>query len=154
MTSPRRLIPLVASLLAAAALHGCSGCQESPPPPPPPTPAPVQGIAPAPAATAAVQAAEPQDICALLIFANTESGPAPFSAQFTAEGDCTDGQARFDWDFGDGSPGATGETVVHTFEKPGRYTVKARITSDKLPGVEDEDELEIEVEAADAAPKG
>jgi chitodextrinase len=136
---------LLAVLLAAVA---CSGCQEKTPPPPPPTPAPVKGHLPEPAVTVPpAAAAEARDMCALLIFSNIEEGAAPLAVQFTAEGDCTSGTAKFTWDFGDGSPGATGETVVHTFEKAGTYKVKGRVTSDEIAGIEDVDEVEIIITA-------
>lgn len=138
------------TLTLVALLEGCGGCSGTANPPPQSPPKPVQGNAPqakgpaaAPPAAAPVQ--EARDACALLIFSSVDGGPAPLSAQLTAEGDCTKGTARFEWDFGDGSPKATGDTVVHTYEKAGTYTVKARITSDELPGLEDVDDVEIVV---------
>ena len=131
----------------AVALQGCGGCSETPPEAPP---KPVRGNAPETRAAApqpVLTPQEPKEICAVLVFSNVEGGPAPLSVQLTSEGDCTSGQARVEWDFADGSPGATGETVVHTFEKPGTYTVKGKITSDELPGVEDFDDVEIVVTA-------
>lgn len=134
--------------LLAATLTGCGGCE---PPPPPPAPPPVQGVAPerpaaAPAQTKAAPAGD-QHACGILVFTNVDNGPAPLQAQLTAEGDCTIGTARIQWDFGDGSPAATGESVVHTFEKAGTYSVRGRITSDALAGVEDSDDVEIVVTA-------
>jgi PKD repeat protein len=107
----------------------------------------VKGNVPEIVPTVPAAAAEPKEICALLIFSNIDEGAAPLSVQLTAEGDCTSGTPRFDWDFGDGSPGATGETVVHTFEKAGTYTVKGKVTSDEIPGMEDVDEVDIVVTA-------
>lgn len=137
---------LLPTITLLALLQGCGGCGGTASPPAQSPPKPVQGNAPqaqAPAAAPPVQAEEAKDACALLIFSSVEGGPAPLSVQLTAEGDCTQGTARFEWDFGDGSPKATGDAVVHTFEKPGTYTVKGRITSSDLPGLEDVDDTEI-----------
>jgi hypothetical protein len=146
MSSSNPIARLACVLALASSLAGCGGCQDKAPEAPP---KPVQGNVPpaqAPAA-APVPAQEAKEICAVLIFANVDTGSAPLSAQLTAEGDCTSGTARFDWDFGDGSPGATGETVVHTFEKPGNYTVTGKISSDALPGAVDSDTVDIVVTA-------
>jgi len=137
---------IVALFFVFQGCGGCSGPGKAPEPPP----KPVQGNAPqaaAPAAVATVPVAEMKDACALLVFSSVETGAAPLNTQLTAEGDCTKGTARFEWDFGDGTPGATGDTVVHTFEKPGTFTVKGKITSDELPGAEDVDTVEILVTA-------
>lgn len=83
----------------------------------------------------------------MLAFANREGGAAPLEVQFSAEGDCTDGTARFDWDFGDGSPATTGAQPIHTFEKPGTFKVKVKVTSDAIPGAEDSDEVDLVVTA-------
>lgn len=139
---------LVPTMTLLALLQGCGGCGGTANPPPQSPPKPVQGNAPkaqVPAAAPPVQGQEAKDACALLVFSSVDGGPAPLSAQLTAEGDCTKGTARFEWDFGDGSPKATGDAVVHTFEKAGTYTVKGRITSDELPGLEDVDDTEIVV---------
>jgi hypothetical protein len=136
---------VVAWLSALAALHGCESCQQ------PQTEAPpkaVSGNPLQPPSAAQEETAIPaKEACAVLVFVNEESGPAPYTAQLTAEGDCTSGNANVDWDFGDGSPRTTGKTVVHTFEKPGSFTVTGKITSDELPGVEDSDTVDVTVTA-------
>ncbi len=143
-TSASSRFAVLAPLLCT--LAGCGGCQESPPPPPPP--AAVQGILPTvPKPVAAGATIPSQRVCAVLVFANPEEGPAPLQTQLTAEGDCTDGEARVSWDFGDGTPPATGMAVIHTYEKAGTYTARGKITSDALPGVEDSDEIEVLVTA-------
>lgn len=134
-------VPLALAAAVVLALQGCGGCTDTPPEAPP---APVQGhLPPVAEEKAAAPAAEDQHLCALLIFSDVEEGPAPLRVQLTAEGDCTAGTAKFAWDFGDDSPPATGPNVVHTFEKPGTYVVRATISSDELPGMDDTDEWEI-----------
>jgi len=129
----------------AVAFQGCGGCHDRTPEAPP---KPVQGNArKAPVRKEPAEVPPPKDACAVLIFTDIDDGTAPLSTQLTAEGDCTQGTAKIEWDFGDGSPKATGENIIHTFEKPGTYMVKAKITSDEMPGVEDSDDLEIVVNA-------
>ena len=142
--------PNLASLAAlalalAAGLYGCGGCQDSPPEAPP---APVKGQLPeVPQAQPAAEPAEDRHLCAVLVFSDIDTGPAPLQVQLSAEGDCTLGTAKVTWDFGDGSPPATGNAPIHTFEKPGTYTVKGTISSDELPDLDDVDDVEIVVTA-------
>jgi hypothetical protein len=146
MRDSARLALLSSITLLASLIYGCGGCQQPPAEAPP---KPVSGNAPKPrAAQPPAPVGEAKDICAVLVFSNDAEGAAPLTVQFTAEGDCTQGTAKVAWDFGDGSPPATGETVVHTFDKPGNYTVKGTITSDALPGVVDADTTDIVVSAA------
>lgn len=51
-------------------------------------------------------------------------GTAPFTVNFDGT-DSTDDQgiANYEWNFGDGSPEASGALVEHTFNEPGEYTV-------------------------------
>lgn len=148
MSRAHRFAPFGVLALLGTFVSGCGGCQGTPPEAPPKA---VRGNAPQAAPPAPEQAAQPppqlKETCALLVFTNVDGGPAPLSAQLTAEGDCTSGTVKFTWDFGDGSPNATGDTVVHTFEKPGNYTVKGTATSDALPGVSDSDTVDIVVTA-------
>lgn len=60
------------------------------------------------------------------------TGVAPLSVFFSAASSSdSDGKiARYEWDFGDGM-GATGPTVVHTYEDPGGYTVRLTVTGDE-----------------------
>lgn len=148
MRPTRSLAQFAALAILASGLTGCGGCEG----PPPPAPPPVQGVVPAPPAPAAAQGTPlpDQHVCAVLVFTNVDGGEAPLQAELTAEGDCTKGTARVEWNFGDGSPPATGTSLVHTFEKPGTYKVVGKITSDELPGLEDNDDVEIVV----TAPKG
>jgi len=135
---------VISSLAALALLDGCESCQQPATEPPPKAVSgnPLQRPMPAVRGT---ERAEAKETCAVLVFVAEESGAAPFTAQFTAEGDCTSGTANVEWDFGDGSPHTTGKTVVHTFEKPGTFTVTGKITSDALPGVEDNDTVDVNV---------
>ncbi len=81
----------------------------------------------------------------MLVIPETEEGPAPLRVQLSAEGDCTQGQPIFTWDFGDGSPPTTGPIVTHTFEKPGKYRVEATVRSSANPDLVDSDFAEVSV---------
>ena len=54
----------------------------------------------------------------------TQSGPAPLSVRFI---DYSSGAVTWDWDFGDGT-GTAEHEPLHTFTRPGRYTVSLTVT--------------------------
>jgi PKD repeat protein len=61
------------------------------------------------------------------------SGTAPFKVYFDASGctfatGCGVGTATYSWNFGDGSPTATGVTTSHTYTSNGVYTVILTVT--------------------------
>jgi len=76
-------------------------------------------------ACAAPAAASPP---AISIQASAASGGAPFQVTLTAVGDPT---SLYSWKLGDGAT-AAGQTVVHTFGRPGKYT--ARVTATDTAG--------------------
>jgi hypothetical protein len=151
----------VSMIAAAAALYGgCGGCQdEAPAPQAAPTAAAPAGepAAGAPAAApeaAKPEAAKPEGAAAtedmeteLIVWASSEpdSGPAPLSVTFTVES-LEEGfiDATFEWDFGDGSPVSKEAGPTHTYEKPGEYTARVKIT--QADGQKGHDETWIEVE--------
>lgn len=72
-------------------------------------------------------------------------GEAPLTVDFDA-GDTVDPEGdplQWSWDFGDGSPAASGETVQHTFLTEGLFTVTLTATDDG--GLSDDAELLIAV---------
>jgi len=68
----------------------------------------------------------------LLVIANgePETGPAPLEVKFGLAdyNDIDIDEAKFHWDFGDGSPPSTERRPVHVFERPGRYRVRLMVT--------------------------
>jgi cytochrome c len=64
--------------------------------------------------------------------------------RFTANGSDPDGgPLRYSYDFGDGSPSATGRRATHTYAQPGTYT--ARVTATDRDGAAASAQLEITV---------
>jgi len=58
-----------------------------------------------------------------------DSGQAPHEVVFTADGSDPDGDAlTYRWDFGDGSPIASGRRARHTYTQPGTFTAKVTVT--------------------------
>lgn len=146
----KKLILTAAALSILAA--GCNGCQpEDAPPAAPPPPAAEQAPAEAPppqppaaeAPAAQAPAAEEAD-CFVILDAVPDYGPAPLKVEFSADVDCTSGEPKYTWDFGDGSPVSNEEKPVHTYTKIGEYTASVTVTGSI--GGTDSDELDILVE--------
>mgnify|MGYP000243992005 CR=1 FL=1 len=76
--------------------------------------------------------------------ADPTSGAAPLEVSFDASGSSdSDGSIdSYSWDFGDGNSGS-GETVNHTYDSSGDYTVELTVTDDD--GATDETSETIEV---------
>ncbi len=76
--------------------------------------------------------------------ANPQSGEAPLAVDFVGSGSYDfDGQiASYDWGFGDGETGS-GETVTHTYTRPGNYQAVLTVTDDR--GASDSAEVTITV---------
>lgn len=55
-------------------------------------------------------------------------GRSPLSVTFNASLSFGDAPYDVNWSFGDGSPNATGATVNHTYDAPGRYTATMTVT--------------------------
>ncbi len=60
--------------------------------------------------------------------ANTYVGPAPLPVEFTMTETNAKGPVKYEWDFGDGSPRATGKDQKHTYDKPGTFVVRVVAT--------------------------
>jgi PKD repeat protein len=130
-------------ILTLLALVAC-GCNRAPEEAPPPAipegrlPRPAVAVA-SPAVTVTLEPA-----CVAIITPDVEEGTAPLRVRFTGEGMCTDADGDFKWDFGDGSPPATGTQVEHVYDKPGEYTSRLTLT-DPQHNVSDTDEMPISV---------
>jgi PKD repeat protein len=89
--------------------------------------------------------------------AEPDEGPPPLTVRFTVEAleDAELAGAKYEWDFGDGSPVSTDARPTHTYSKLGTYEARLKVTdsSGKVGNdiafiyVEDEEE-EVEGEEA------
>jgi len=59
-----------------------------------------------------------------IIATNATSGVIPFTVNATVNAIGGTPPYQFTWDFGDGTPQATGNTVAHTYQTPGTYILK------------------------------
>ncbi len=66
-----------------------------------------------------------QDIPQVKVQASPVGGKPPLSVQFSSDGTTTiNGKiTSYEWDFGDGTPTMRGASAMHTFNKPGTFTV-------------------------------
>ncbi|MDF9796581.1 PKD repeat protein/N-acetylneuraminic acid mutarotase [Catalinimonas alkaloidigena] len=81
--------------------------------------------------------------------ADPESGQAPLSVNFDASDSYDDqGIVSYSWDFGDGNAG-NGETVSHTYEEAGDYTVKLSVAD--AEGLKSETTMNVSVESPNTA---
>ena len=128
--------------ILTAAAAGCSGCQERELLPR----APVEGKLPLAPGLIKRPATPAHPACAVLAFPSADRGPAPLLIQMEAQGDCSEGEVIFSWDFGDGTPPATGALLNHTFEKPGSYHVKVTATSSVNKKLQDSDDFKVVVQ--------
>ena len=149
MTSTSRLLRCLA-VAVVIVLSGCGGCQEQQISPPKPV---VGKLPPVPGRK--LQTPLPaKPACAVFAFSEPAEGPAPLKVQFRAEGDCSEGQANYLWSFGDGTPPAPGEILVHTYEKPGTYKAVVEVSSSTNPSLRDKDDIEVQVTPARGTPGG
>jgi len=75
--------------------------------------------------------------------AKPTNGAAPLPVAFTADPPSGVTDPVYTWQFGDGAAPATGQSVSHTFEKPGVYKVLLKVSN--ASGALGEDELRIKV---------
>jgi len=86
-----------------------------------------------------------QPIETLIVWSDAKptSGAAPLTVAFTADPPPSAPDASYAWQFGDGSAAASGQSVSHTFAKPGIYKVLLKVSNSS--GLLGEDELRIKV---------
>ena len=72
-----------------------------------------------------------QPVETIIVFSEAKptSGAAPLTVAFTADPPQTISNPTYTWQFGDGGATSTGQSVSHTFTKPGIYKVVLKITS-------------------------
>jgi PKD repeat protein len=86
-----------------------------------------------------------QPIETLIVWSEAKptSGAAPLQVAFTADPPPGVSDAVYTWQFGDGAAAATGQSVSHTFAKPGVYKVLLKVSN--ASGALGEDELRVKV---------
>lgn len=138
---------VIATIATCAPLiAGCGGCQDETKGPPPTATVEVEAAPKAPAPQEDKADAEEGDTD-LIVWASGEpdSGPAPLEVTFSAESlEEVFDNPTYEWDFGDGSPVSKEAAPVHTYEKPGQYTARVKVT--QADGRSGQDETWVEVE--------
>ncbi|MFQ5668599.1 MAG: PKD domain-containing protein [Candidatus Binatia bacterium] len=86
----------------------------------------------------------PEDDCFVVADADPDWGPPPLEVEFSAEADCSAGEAKYSWDFGDGSAPSTEANPSHTYTTLGDYTASVTVTGPH--GATSTDEIDITVE--------
>lgn len=72
-----------------------------------------------------------QPIETIIVFSEAKptSGAAPLTVAFTVDPPQNVSNPTYTWQFGDGGATSTGQSVAHTFAKPGIYKVMLKVTS-------------------------
>ncbi len=150
----RRFATGVMCALLGGALVACERKESAAPPPGASGGAPT-AAAPAVAAPfahptaggAGADRGEFEDELVLMAEGEPDSGPAPLTVRFTVESLVAERleNVRYTWDFGDGSATSNEASPTHTYERPGEYTVTARVVDSA--GLRGWDEVYIEVTA-------
>jgi PKD repeat protein len=78
------------------------------------------------------------------ITADVQSGTAPLDVEFVANARGAEAPLSYDWDFGDGSANAEGESVTHTYDSAGDFTATVTVTD--ANGESNSDTIDIAVE--------
>lgn len=121
---------LIIVFLVFFGFSACKG-EKTPPAPPPESPKPQSSAAATPQpAEDAESAAEEEKSTEFEIDGDADRyvGPVPLSVQFTMTEANAKGPVEYEWDFGDGSPRATGKDQKHTYVKPGTFVVRVTAT--------------------------
>jgi hypothetical protein len=140
------------SLAMLAVVSAGVGCSKEPAPAPTPAPTPTVAAAAAPAAAPATTPGAQEAVQKLLVWADSDpdTGDAPLAVEFTCDPLEDIDTPKYSWDFGDGSPPSSEQNPKHTYQRPGDYVARVRVT-DKDGNI-GEDETQISVDAP-AAPK-
>lgn len=135
----------LAGLLSCFLLWGCSGgCQRGESPGPtaasmPPTP---QAQEAAQAPVPGVTVLPDEEDCVVIMDADPDYGPPPLTVSFSAEVECTAGEVKYQWDFGDGTT-SQDPSPQHTYTKAGDYVATLTVTAGTASA---SDEIDITVE--------
>jgi len=87
-----------------------------------------------------------EDDCIVVADANPDYGPPPLAVTFSAEAECSGGEPKYDWDFGDGTPHGTEANPSHTYAKAGDFTATVSVTGRGDATANDEIDITVEEE--------
>jgi PKD repeat protein len=152
MTTPTRVLAVASLVTISLSVTACS--REEPEPPGEPivvraAPLPKSSAQPAAAARAPVEYPPPDGV-RVLVSSDQDGGEPPLSVRLEAqirEGSGTP-PYTYNWDFGDGSPFASTDSVTHVYKIPGSFRASVVVT-DKT-GKTDQDYADIDVERPDS----
>jgi hypothetical protein len=88
--------------------------------------------------------------CIVVADANPDYGPPPLAVAFSAESECSGGEPKYDWDFGDGSPHSSEVNPSHNYTKAGEYTAIVTVTGQGETSANDEVDITVEEEGDEA----
>jgi len=116
-----------------------------------PAAAPQQGAAATvpPAAAAPGGAPAEEGDCIVIGDASPDYGAPPLNVEFSAEAECSAGQPKFRWEFGDGSPPSDQANVAHTYKNAGDFTAVITVTGPDGSTSTDEIDITAEEDAAE-----
>jgi PKD repeat protein len=86
------------------------------------------------------------ELPAVKFMGSPERGSAPLDVQFQDKSTNPDKIARYEWDFGDGSPLSTDKNPRHHFDQQGTYTVKLKVTTISQDVLDSSEPQTIEVD--------
>jgi Rib/alpha/Esp surface antigen-like repeat protein len=87
--------------------------------------------------------------CIVIGDASPDYGAPPLEVEFSAEAECSTGQAKYKWDFGDGSAASNDPNATHTYSRAGEYTAVVTVTGPDGSTSTDEIDITVEEEAAE-----
>lgn len=109
------------------------------------------GAAPGAPAVPAVPGGTPagEGDCIVIGDASPDYGAPPLNVEFSAEAECSAGQPKFRWDFGDGSAPGDQANATHTYKNAGDFTATVTVTGPDGSVSTDEIDITVEEDAAD-----
>jgi len=87
--------------------------------------------------------------CIVIGDASPDYGSPPLEVEFSAEAECSTGQPKYKWDFGDGSAPSADPNATHTYANSGEYTAVVTVTGPDGSTSTDEIDITVEEEAAE-----
>jgi PKD repeat protein len=102
----------------------------------------------APGAAAEGEGGTEDGDCIVIGDASPDYGAPPLEVEFSAEAECSAGQPKYRWDFGDGS-NSTDPNATHTYARAGEYTAVITVTAADGSTSTDEIDITVEEEAAE-----